>query len=228
MYAAHTISATSLGQLLIAAGLLGRTTLDAALERQRARNRRLGDLLVEMGVLDSPELNTVLALQDDLRGGRAAEVAGLISGRLGEILMRAAAVTPAQLDSAIAEHERTGILLGEALVAQGAISRAQLDEALLGQHRNPQLRPGRYKLGRMLVEEGALTQAQLNAAISKQAECGERLGAILIRLGTLAPSRLLAALARQRHLISAAATAIRISGSLSGVATRSAMAAAAV
>ena len=165
-----------------------------ALQRQRVRNRKLGELLVEMGVLDSPELNAVLALQNDLRGGRGAELSGLISGRLGAILLRSAAVTRAQFDSAMAEHERTGMLLGEVLVAQGAISRAQLDEALLGQHRNPQLRPGRYKLGRMLVEEGALTQAKLDEAISKQAESGERLGTILIRLGALAPSRLLAAL----------------------------------
>mgnify|MGYP001573976820 CR=1 FL=1 len=224
MSIARPVSATSLGQLLIAAGLLGRPALDAALERQRWRNRRLGDLLVEMGVLDAPDLNAVLALQDDLRGGRAGELAGLIGGRLGAILLRAADITRSQLDRAIEEHERSGTLLGEVLVAQGAISGEQLEDALRSQQLKPGFRPDRYKLGQMLVEEGVLTQAQLYAALSKQAASTERLGEILIEAGVLAPSRLLAALSRQRHLMSAAVAGFTLASSLASSAPKALMA----
>lgn len=224
MSVARPVSATSLGQLLIAAGMLGRPTLDAALERQRLRNRRLGELLVEMGVLDAPDLNAVLALQDDLRGGRAAELAGLVGGRLGTILLRSAGITRSQLERAIEEHERSGSLLGQVLVAQGAISGAQLEDALRSQQLKPGIRPDRYKLGQMLVEEGVLTQAQLYAALSRQAASTERLGEILIRAGVLMPSRLLAALARQRHLMSAAVAGFTLAGSLAAAAPKALLA----
>lgn len=225
---ARPVSATCLGQLLVAARMLGRATLDTALERQRLRNRRLGDLLVEMGVLDAPDLNAVLALQDDLRGGRAGSLAGLIGGRLGMILLCSATITRAQLDRAIEEHERSGMLLGEVLVAQGAINRTQLEHALDCQHLRPELRPDRYKLGRMLVAERVITQAQLDAALSRQAASSERLGDVLIQAGVLAPSRLLEALARQRHLISAAVAGFTLAASLAAAVPQAVMAAAVI
>lgn len=218
-------SPTRLGQLLIAARLLGRETLDVALERQRLRNRRLGDLLIEMGVLDAPDLNAVLALQDDLRGARAGELAGLIGGRLGMILLCSATITRAELDCAIEEHERSGLLLGEVLVAQGAIGRAQLEHALDFQNLRPELRPERYKLGRMLVAERIITQAQLDAALSTQAASSERLGDVLIQAGVLAPSRLLDALLRQRHVISAAVVGLTLAASLATAVPQAVMAA---
>lgn len=208
------VSATCLGQLLVGAGLLGRVKLDAAIEQQRQHNRRLGGLLVEMGVLDALELDAVLALQDDLRGGRADELAELIGGRLGVILLCSAAITREQLDRAIEEHERSGALLGEVMVKQGAISRAQLDATLDSQILKPGNRPDRYKLGRMLVAQGVVTEAQLEAALSEQAASSERLGAILIKAGVLAPARLLEQLARQRHIVSAGIAGLTITGSL--------------
>jgi hypothetical protein len=222
------VSATCLGQLLIAAGMLGRATLDTALDRQRLRNRRLGELLVEMGVLDAPDLNAVLVLQDDLRGGRAGELAGLIGGRLGIILLCSATITRAQLDRAIEEHEGSGMMLGQVLVAHGAISRAQLEHALDCQHQKPELRPDRYKLGRMLVAERFITQAQLDEALSRQAASTQRLGDVLIQAGVLAPSRLLEALARQRHLISAAVAGFTLAATLASAFPQAMMAAAVI
>jgi hypothetical protein len=222
------VSATCLGQLLIAAGMLGRATLDTALERQRLRNRRLGELLVEMGLLDAPDLNAVLVLQDDLRGGRAGELAGLIGGRLGIILLCSSTITRAQLDRAIAEHDGSGMMLGQVLVAHGAISRAQLEHALDCQNQKPELRPDRYKLGRMLVAERVITQAQLDEALSRQAVSTQRLGDVLIQAGVLAPSRFLEALARQRHLISAAVAGFTLAATLASAVPQAMMAAAVI
>jgi hypothetical protein len=165
-------------------------------------------------LLDAPDLNAVLALQDDLRGGRAGDLAGLIGGRLGMILLCSATITRAELDCAIEEHERNGMLLGEVLVAQGAIGRAQLEHALDFQNLRPELRPERYKLGRMLVAERVISQAQLDVALSAQAASSERLGDVLIQAGVLAPSRLIDALVRQRRLISAAAAGLALAASL--------------
>ena len=203
-----------LGQLLVGAGLLGQVKLESAVERQREHNRKLGGLLVEMGVLDGLELEAVLALQDDLRGGRADELVQQIGGRLGVILLCSAAITREQLDRAIEEHERSGALLGEVMLKQGAISRAQLDATLLHQHLEPGLCPERYKLGRMLVAEGVITETQLEAALTEQSASDRRLGAILIEAGVLEPSRLLEQLARQRHIVSAGIAGLAITGSL--------------
>lgn len=208
------ISSTCIGQLLVGAGLLGRVKLDAAIEQQHQHNRKLGDLLVEMGVLDAPELDAVLALQDDLRGGRSEGLAELIGGRLGVILLCSAAITREQLDRAIEEHERTGMLLGEVMVKQGAISRTQLEATLDSQILKPGFRPERYKLGRMLVAEGVITEVQLEAALSEQAVSSERLGSILIKAGVLAPARLLEQLTRQRHIVSAGIAGMTIAGNL--------------
>lgn len=53
--------------------------------------------------------------------------------RIGELLRAARLVSEAQLEAALAEQARTGMLLGEVLVALGAISELQLTQILSNQ-----------------------------------------------------------------------------------------------
>jgi type IV pilus assembly protein PilB len=53
--------------------------------------------------------------------------------RIGELLRAARLVSEAQLEAALSEQARTGMLLGEVLVALGAISELQLTQILSNQ-----------------------------------------------------------------------------------------------
>lgn len=52
-----------MGDLLVEAGIITNTTLDRALKRQQGTSKRLGVILVEMGVVTSDELVTAVAAQ---------------------------------------------------------------------------------------------------------------------------------------------------------------------
>ena len=56
---------------------------------------------------------------------------------LGELLVAARAITPAQLDEALQEQRRSGGFLGEVLVSMGALSGDELAEALAEEARVP-------------------------------------------------------------------------------------------
>lgn len=107
------------GELLVADGLITRDQLERALARQ-ARLRThvpLGEVLVALGVLTRPQLRRLLATYRK-------------ASRLGEILLRARAISGDQLERALTEQRRTGRPLGQILVAQGALSEEQLRRAL--------------------------------------------------------------------------------------------------
>ena len=76
--------------------------------------------------------------------------------RLGELLIEARLITAAQLDAAIAEQKRSGLMLGAVLIAQGAVPERQLMELL---HR---------QLGMPLIDLDLMTVDEL--AIAKVTE----------------------------------------------------------
>ena len=100
-----------LGELLVRAGIVASARLDEALERQLGTNRKIGELLVEMGLLHKSELSAVISIQEDLRDGRV-EVVQMVTARLGSILLNAAAVSESQLERALAEQASSGAMLG--------------------------------------------------------------------------------------------------------------------
>ena len=61
--ATSTASATRIGDLLIAEGLIAREQLDQALTEQRSSGMRLGYLLVKMGFIQELEITKMLARQ---------------------------------------------------------------------------------------------------------------------------------------------------------------------
>ena len=203
-----------LGELLVRAGWVSQTRLDEALAKQSSRNRRIGEILVEMGVLDHDDLKAVLEFQQDIRLNRHAKFAALLGRRLGTMLLRSASITQEQLDRAMREHETTGELLGEILVRQGVLAPETLQSALSFQRRLAAEGSTPFSLGRMLVQSGAISEATLSRALEHQRATGRRLGEVLLELEALPPDVLQRSLARQRKLITLAAASLAIGGGM--------------
>lgn len=106
----------------------------ALFERRRAaKDSRLGEHLVKMGVIDATELRAMLSVQSELRAAHSGGAAfQLLSRRfrLGRLLVEAGLIDEATLNLALAQSRRTGRRLGEALVEAGAISGEVLQRTL--------------------------------------------------------------------------------------------------
>jgi hypothetical protein len=134
---------------------------------------------------------------------------------LGDVLVEQGLLTPKELETALAEQEKTGRLLGQIVVDHGYVTAFSLARVLSEQH-GVQLRPASVEadppvaraedpatttrvrpLGRVLVDSGYLTQDELDKALEIQRERGGRLGEILIARGSMTGRSLARALAEQ-------------------------------
>jgi hypothetical protein len=138
---------------------------------------------------------------------------------LGEHLVERGFIVPRELETALAEQERTGRKLGEILVSRGALTSAQLTRVLLEQA-GLRLEPepaeaepatpdapseGREgapwrPLGRVLVDRGVLGETELEEALHVQRESGRRLGEILVERGYVTAQALVSAVISQHGL----------------------------
>jgi hypothetical protein len=108
-----------LGGLLVKEGLINRVQLQKALTLQQALEPcpLLGQMLLAEKLITSHELGAVLGKyhRRDL---------------LGDVLIEAKAVTPSQLEAALASRRKTDGLLGDTLIQLGFITERQLKQAL--------------------------------------------------------------------------------------------------
>jgi mannitol/fructose-specific phosphotransferase system IIA component len=209
-----------LGEILTRAGLVPRSRLDAALERQAQHNGKLGALLVELGLIDDAELYAVLALQSSLNQAAAEDVVLFLRARLGGILLGAAAVDDQQLLRALLQQEQTGEPLGEILVRQGAISVAVREGALGFQRSLSSPLRERFRLGRMLVEAGIVDPVTLEAAIRRQRGARVKLGDALLEMNVVTQEVLETFLKRQRRLLAALAAGMAVAAEAHGLPSR--------
>jgi hypothetical protein len=114
------------GELLQAAERITAAQLQQALDEQRRGERKLGDILVERGLLTRGERDVLLEFQDRQAG------AGPQSDKLylGRILVATGQITPSQLADALNWQARHGVRLGEALVATGQATPTQVTHGL--------------------------------------------------------------------------------------------------
>ena len=197
-----------------------RARLDAALARQVAHNGKLGALLVELGLIDEAELYAVLALQSGLYQVQAEDVILFLRGRLGDILVGAAAVNEEQLLRALLQQETSGEPLGEILVRQGAISLAVREGALGFQRTLSSPFRERFRLGRMLLEAGIVDPVTLEAAIRRQRGARVKLGDALLEMNVITQEVLEAFLKRQRRLLAALAAGMAVAADAHGLPSR--------
>jgi hypothetical protein len=144
--------------------------------RERYPWRRLGELLIERGVLDPYELEIALAHQR------------LTGELLGEVLVSRGMVSPVEVAAALAALN--GISVRPRADTE-APARAKSEE-------RPTRRSGGWKpLGRLLVEKNLVTESGLQRALVEQRRRGGLLGEILVRRGYVSARDLAAVLAEQ-------------------------------
>lgn len=126
-------------------------TLRAAPSAESTSARRFGELLVEENVITSAQLEAALRLQTVSRSyvpiGQVLLANKLITrrklnamlhrhgkrSRLGEVLLKAGRINPAQLDAALALQRKTPMPIGQALIKLGAVSEMTMRDALCTQ-----------------------------------------------------------------------------------------------
>jgi len=197
--------------------LVSERQLTPSLDEQIGDNCQLGATLVDLGVLDPADLKAVTALQEGLtRLDEALNLAAGIRRRLGDLLLQASRITPAQLDVALAEQGRTGGELGRILVRRGWLDAGELDTALEFQRRQAGEAPtsGLLKLGELLVSTGQITREQLEESLARQKMSGRKLGEELVEAGHVRPHQITHALQLQQNLVTAVLIAALSLGSL--------------
>lgn len=127
------------------------TPLPRATTVESPSARRFGDLLVDEGVITSAQLEAALRLQSVSRVyvpiGQVLLANKFITrrrlnsllhrhqkrSRLGEVLLKAGRITPAQLDAALALQRKTPMPIGQALIRLGAVTEMTMRDALCTQ-----------------------------------------------------------------------------------------------
>lgn len=141
-----------LGDILVRHGFLSAYTLSQFLYNDQFT--RVGELLLEEGLLTRAQLNEALAEQKEL------------GGRIGDICVRKGFLQAQQVEQALARRRREKPRLGAILVEKGLITQAQLDAALTMQQRSG------GKLGEILVYLGYVDDGVLCRELASQIELG--------------------------------------------------------
>ncbi|MFA5806741.1 MAG: hypothetical protein WC978_00050 [bacterium] len=200
-----------LGQVLVDGGFVSPGNLARALDEQNRTNEMLGEVLIRMKAADPAEIAAVVSIQSDLASLEdAVRSAAGVRQYLGELLLKARKVTPAQLEEALSEQRRTGEKLGEILVRRGVLTRGQLDAVLAFQKCQAGEAPSsvRFRLGEILVATGRITREQLEDVLSRQKLTKKNIGELLVESGAVEPHHLDRGLRLQEMLVTAALVAV--------------------
>lgn len=206
-----TVSRRPIGQILKDGGFVNEGQLQQALDEQHKGKRRLGEVLVWMGLLQPGEVSAALSIQEHL--GDLAQAVTLAAGErqmLGALLLWAGVVSSQQLEQALAEQQTKGGKLGEICVRLGYLEERQLSSLLAFQRHQDarELRPSPLRLGELLVSSGELSRRDLEEALAKQASSGKKLGEVLIDEGYARPAQIHQGLRLQRLLTASVLAAV--------------------
>ena len=170
-----------LGERLIRAGYITRKQCEVTLAYQKVHSGLFGQILIDMGILTTQQLN-------DFFAGEGMALSG-------ERLVNTGIITREQLVWALNYQEENGGRLGNIIVALEFASKKEIDDF----YKNTAVVDYR-KLGDMLVSQGFLSASQLEQALLFQRNSGGQLGEILISMGFVAPDDLYRILATQKQL----------------------------
>jgi hypothetical protein len=209
-----------IGEVLVAGEFISQADLDRALAHQEQSNERLGEILVRLGVMSEMELNAVLHYHHH-DGETPDEHNAAVRHKLGDLLLHAKKVTKHQLESALAEQEKTNEKLGEVLLRLGLISDLELQAVLDWQreHSHNSAKAVRFMLGEILVASKVITRDQLKSALETQKLTKRQIGDILVEAGLAEPNHIKEALRIQGKLVAAALIGVIGSAFLTGCGT---------
>jgi len=208
---AFRLTKRPLGQILLDGEFITSNDLGRALEQQKHTNEMLGEILVNMGILDPIDLKAILSINRDLASLEdALKLAAGVRRLLGELLLQARRITPEQLDLALLEHQQTGENLGDVLVRLGFITTSELNAVLrFQQYQETEARTsGQLRLGEILVATNQISRDQLEDALSLQKVSREKIGDILVKAGYIKPDQLSYGLGLQNKLLTAVLVAV--------------------
>ena len=147
-----------MGDLLIEQGIITPEQLQAALKIQKQSGKKLGKVLVEMGLLTSEEAINQLAAQN--RAPRQKKI------RLGDLLVENEIITDDQLKTALSEQKKSGQKLGRTLNQLGFATEEQMLELLSKQLDLPLIDLKHYQYNAEVVQLIPETMARRFRAIA--------------------------------------------------------------
>ena len=145
---------TRLGELLIQRRLITASDLQEALAAQSAAATYvpLGQVLIDRGLVTRRQLHLLLDWAK-------------MRPKLGEMLMKAGSITPAQLARALEEQPQLGLPLGETLIKLGYVTEDQMRQALCLQMNVPYLDLTRVQIDPSLAKLINRTYAVRNVVV---------------------------------------------------------------
>jgi hypothetical protein len=218
-HAGFTTTKRLLGKILVEGEFISPKNLEVAVEQQKKTNDQLGETLVRMGLLDPLELKAVLSIQRDLSSSDdAVKIAAGVRLLLGELLLKAKRLTPAQLDYALREQQRTGEKLGEVLVRHGLLIDYELSAVLAFQERQraETALSVKLRLGEILVTTGQISRDQLEDVLKQQKLSKKKIGDVLVEAGYVQAHQIDHGLKIQQKLLTAALVAALSLASIAG------------
>ena len=198
-----------IGQILVDGEFISRHDLELALEQQIRTNELLGEILVQMGLLDPKDLQAALSISRHLTSPeKAIKLAAGIRQNLGDLLLQAKRITPEQLERALNEQKISGEMLGDVLVRHGLITKSEIDLFVEYQNQQETEYPSRLRLGEILVSTNHISRNQLEESLAQQKLSKNTIGNILLDAGYINPQQLSYGLSLQKKLLTAVLTAL--------------------
>lgn len=121
-----------LGELLVENGVLTEEQLMGALDAQKKERKLLGEIIVDLGFTTRENLDAVLARQ--------------YGSKLGEILIGKGLISFERLEQALDEQKNSSKSLGEILIDKGYVTEADLMDGLAKQYNLPYVRLSNYEI----------------------------------------------------------------------------------
>lgn len=154
-YRAQGLAAPKLGELLVERGILTQEEVDLILKMQANPAGLIGRQLVENGLVSREQLREALDEQAEYVH------AGLQAPRIGEMLVDKGVIKQDDLAILLKKKETPGTMFGEFLVANNIVTQADIDRCLLMQKQTSESGRTPARPGELLVKCGLLRKEQM-------------------------------------------------------------------
>ncbi len=169
-YRSQNLPAPKLGELLVERGIITDEEVDLILKMQANPAGLIGRQLVEKGLVTRDQLREALDEQAEYVH------AGLQAPRIGEMLVEKGIIKRDDLSALLKKKETPGNLFGEFLVSNKLVSDADVQRCLILQKEATDAGKQPKRLGELLVECGVLRKEQMEL-YSKRHAMARRQGA---------------------------------------------------
>jgi hypothetical protein len=186
----QALDEAAMANYLVKNDKISKAQLDEAMRIQQRGRQVLGEMLVAYGLCQNEDIDSVLAMQKEVREAYRSGVE-----RLGDLLIKKGKVPSHIVEEALEMQAMGRQPFGAILVAMGACTVADLNLALDVQ-RQWRARPkeGGDRLGEVLVKHSIISPKQLADPLLQHMREEKPLGRILVENGICTPEALLGAL----------------------------------